>query len=137
RLTGCMLKNLVHLAYNLKAYQNPDNFPAWAEHDRFLIDARSDSPQPREKLYEMLQPVLAERFHLKVHWAERDDRIYQLKVSPNGLKMPAATDRSKCGEVYVRPNVMIADCFSIDDITDVVQTALLTDHPVINETGLP
>jgi uncharacterized protein (TIGR03435 family) len=136
RLTGCTLKNLIHLAYGLKAYQNPEDVPAWAEHDRFLIQARSDSPQPRAKLYEMLQPVLAERFHLKVHWSEREDRIYKLTVSPHGLKMPAAAKRDKCGEVYIRENVMVADCFSIDDITDVVQNALLPDHPVVNETGL-
>jgi len=137
RLTGCTLKNLIHLAHGLKAYQNPEDVPAWAEHDRFLIQARSDSPQPRAKLYEMLQPVLAERFHLKVHWVERQDRIYQIRVSPNGVRMPAATERSKCGQVYIRENVMIADCFSIDDITDVVQNSLLPDHPVVNETGLP
>jgi bla regulator protein BlaR1 len=137
RLTGCTLKNLIHLAYALKAYQNPEDVPAWTEHDRFLLQAHRDSPQPRPKLYEMLQPVLAERFHLNVHWSARQDRIYKLKVSPRGLKMPAATDRRKCGQVYIRENVMIADCFSIDDITDVVQNVLLPDHPVVNETGLP
>src|SRR6185312_9829713 len=99
RLTGCTLKNLIRLAYDLKAYQIPEDLPGWAEHDRYLFQARSDSPQPREKLYEMLQPVLAERFHVKAHWLERQDRIYQLKVSPDGVKMPAATDRSKCGVV--------------------------------------
>ncbi len=137
RLTGCTLKNLIHLAYNLKVYQQPEDGPGWTESDRFLIQARSESPQPRAKLYEMLQPVLAERFHLRVHWSEREDRIYQIKVSPRGLKMPAATERSKCGQVYVSQNVMTSDCFSIDDIADVVESAVVKDHPVVNATGLP
>ncbi|HEY4088104.1 MAG TPA: M56 family metallopeptidase [Bryobacteraceae bacterium] len=137
RLTGCTLKNLIGLAYDLKAYQIPEEGPAWVASDRFLIQARSDSPQPRAKLYEMLQPVLDERFHLKVHWLERQDLIYQLKVSRSGVKMPAATNRSKCGVLYMRENVMVADCFSIDSITHVLQAELLRDHPVVNETGLP
>ncbi|HVV46906.1 MAG TPA: M56 family metallopeptidase [Bryobacteraceae bacterium] len=137
RLTGCTVKNLISLAYDLKAYQIPEEGPAWFATDRYLFQARSDTPQPREKLYEMLQPVLAERFHLKAHWLERQDRIYQLKVSPGGVKMPAATDRGKCGVVYMRENVMVADCFSIDEVTHVLQAELLRDHPVVNETGLP
>ncbi|HVW11281.1 MAG TPA: M56 family metallopeptidase [Bryobacteraceae bacterium] len=137
RLMNCTLKTLIKLAYNLKAYQQPSEGPAWTGTDLFVVQAHSGTPQPRAKLYEMLQPVLAERFHLKVHWLDRQDRIYQLKVSPGGVKMRPATDRTKCGEVYVRENVMLADCFSIDDITDVVQNEFLTDHPVVNETGLP
>lgn len=62
-------------------------------------------PSAAAKLYKMLQPVLAERFHL--HGLRRQDRTCQIKVSP----------------------VMIADCFSIDD-TEFQKRIIATRGPV-------
>jgi bla regulator protein blaR1 len=136
RLTGCTLKNLVSLAYDLKRFQLPAQGPAWTNTDRYVIEARSTTPATRPELMRMLQPMLAARFGLKVHWELRQGPVYFLNVANHGLKLPLATRKDHCGEVNIRPNSLWSDCDSMDDFAEDLQELLLKDRPVINRTRL-
>lgn len=79
-------------AYNLS--QKPilgDALPGDA--DLFDLDAKIDSadlpatPLSSRQLAEMLQPVLADRFHLRVHYETRTIPVYNIVVAKGGLKM--------------------------------------------------
>jgi uncharacterized protein (TIGR03435 family) len=135
-LTGCTLKNLVRLAYDLKTFQLPAQGPAWTNTDRYVIDARSTTPATRPELMRMLQPMLAARFGLKVHWELRQGPVYFLNVANRGLKVPLATRKDHCGEVNIRPASLWSDCDSMDDFAEDLQELLLKDRPVINRTRL-
>jgi uncharacterized protein (TIGR03435 family) len=83
----------------------------------------------------MLQPMLAARFGLKVHWQLREGPVYFLNVVKHGPKLLLATRKDHCGEVNIRPNAIWSDCDSTDGFAEDLQE-LLRDRPVINRTGL-
>jgi uncharacterized protein (TIGR03435 family) len=101
--TDCTLKQLIRGAYGLEPWKVVDG-PAWIDTDRFDIEAKAgedfskdtdrvialghDAPR---KMMTMLQALLAERFHVKVHRETREDTIYSLVVAKNGPKLQAAT----------------------------------------------
>jgi uncharacterized protein (TIGR03435 family) len=134
-MVGCTLRQFVKLAYNLKPYQMAPGVAPWIDDDRFVIQARASSPANNRQMMEMLQPVLADRFRLKIHWTDREGPAYLLEVASHGLKLQPATKTNHCGEVNVRDTKLWADCLSIDDIVDVLQD-LLKEHPVVNRTGV-
>jgi bla regulator protein BlaR1 len=135
-LTGCTLKNLIRNAYDLKGYQVPDQGPDWTNTDRYVIEARTATPATKRDLMRMLQPMLAARFGLQVHWELRQGPVYFLNVASHGLKLPPATKKDRCGEINIRPNSLWADCDSMDGFAYDLQELVKTERPVINRTGL-
>ena len=134
-MVGCTLRNLVNLAYDLKTYQMSPQGPAWIDTDQWDIQAHTTAPATNREMYQMLQPILTERFHLKFHWADRQVPSYLLQVANHGLKLQAATKTDHCGEVNVRQVRLWADCLTLDDFADLLQD-LLETHPVFNRTGI-
>jgi len=134
-LVGCTLKNLVELAYDLKSYQLQPKFPAWVETDRFVIQARSTAPRAQKDMMTMLQPILAVRFRLNVHWAERQAPVYLLQAGSHGPKLEPASKTNHCGEVFLTTTKLQSDCLTLDDFAEALQD-LIKDHPVLNRTGV-
>jgi uncharacterized protein (TIGR03435 family) len=83
----------------------------------------------------MLQPLLAERFHLKVHWENRQSAVYFLQVAGHGPKPGAATDTTHCGVLFIREGIVTADCMTADGIAEILENGVLS-QPVVNRTGL-
>jgi uncharacterized protein (TIGR03435 family) len=90
--TGCTLEQLVKLAYDLKPYQVHVKGPAWVDSDRYVIQARLAEPATQAEMLRMLQPVLAERFHLNIHWENTQAPAYSLQVASHGPKLSPATN---------------------------------------------
>jgi uncharacterized protein (TIGR03435 family) len=134
--TGCTLEQLVEQAYDLKPYQVHLKGPAWADSDRYVIQARLAAPATDSEMMQMLQSVLAARFHLSVHWENREAPVYLLEIASHGPKLALATDTKKCGQVLVREGMVKADCVTIDDIAEVLEQFVAKDRPVVNRTGL-
>ena len=64
--------------------------PAWISSDRYTIDAKPDSRQSQEIMRgPMLQALLEDRFHLKVHRETREIPVYELALARGGLKLKA------------------------------------------------
>jgi uncharacterized protein (TIGR03435 family) len=65
--------------------------PAWIEHDPFEIEATSIG-QPSQEMMRgpMLQAVLEDRFHLKIHRETRQGPVYDLVVAAGGPKLKPA-----------------------------------------------
>ena len=134
--TGCTLENLVVEAYDLKPYQVRLKGPAWIDSDRYVIQARLAAPAPQDEMMRMLQPVLASRFHLSVHWENREAPVYFLEVASHGPKLSPATNTKQCGQVFVREGIVKADCVTMDDIAEVLEQFVAKDRPVVNRTAL-
>jgi uncharacterized protein (TIGR03435 family) len=67
--------------------------PPWIDRDKFDLEAKFDTaniPDARNLTYrqraDMLQPLLADRFHLKVHLETKDFPVYNLVLSKDGPK---------------------------------------------------
>jgi uncharacterized protein (TIGR03435 family) len=69
--------------------------PSWIDTERFLIDAKPETPQARATMGgPMLQGLLEERFKLKIHRETRKVPAYALVVAKGGPKLQATPD---CG----------------------------------------
>jgi uncharacterized protein (TIGR03435 family) len=79
------LADLVGLAYNLKPYQVQG--PAWMSLQRFDIQAKIPEGVSKDKVSEMLQALLAERFKMTTHKEKKDQPVYALIVGKNGAKL--------------------------------------------------
>jgi uncharacterized protein (TIGR03435 family) len=134
--------------------------PAWISSNRYTIDAKPDSPQSQETMRgPMLQALLEERFHLKVHREIREIAVYELTLASGGLKLKAfqkgscvpidflnlqmstleslAPDIHYCRNAGSEEGGIVtyeAQGTSLDEFAKVVLTSL--DRPVINKTGI-
>jgi uncharacterized protein (TIGR03435 family) len=92
------MKEMIEFAYGVDDDNMVVGAPSWAEHELYDIVAKTDPTVDFVGMQPMLQKLLEERFHLKVHHEERPVEIYALTVGKNAPKLtpgdPAA--RSDC-----------------------------------------
>lgn len=79
------LLRLICTAYRLKPYQVAG--PEWIKTTMYDIQAKIPDGGTTDRVPEMLQTLLAERFGLKVHRDARDQAVYALVVAKGGSKM--------------------------------------------------
>jgi uncharacterized protein (TIGR03435 family) len=80
-LIGNTLRSLIAVAYNVKFYQviGPD----WLD-SRFDVDAKLPAGSKRSQVPEMVQSLLADRFHMKFHNESKEFPVYALLVEARG-----------------------------------------------------
>jgi uncharacterized protein (TIGR03435 family) len=135
----------IMIAYNLS--QKPvvgDPLPG--ESDLFDLDAKIDpadmpaAPLSSRRLAEMLQPVLADRFKLRVHHETRTVPVYNIVVAKGGLKMkesaptPAGAPARRCSAKSVGNGLRVEHDCTLSDIGDILEGP--TGRYVIDKTGL-
>ena len=90
------LSSLIMNAYAIQPSQLFGG-PSWIRTSRFDIEAKSsaaDFPGPQHRLRRrMLESMLAERFHLKMHRETREVPVYELVIAEGGHKLPTARDQ--------------------------------------------
>jgi uncharacterized protein (TIGR03435 family) len=87
----------------------------------------------------MLQTLLADRFQLQVHHAQKDLPIYNLVVGKGGPKLKKSSEEEKfdfnalgLGRVGVR---IVATHMTMQELID-HQLSIYTDRPIFDKTGL-
>jgi len=83
--TNMSLMNLITRAYNMKEYQASG--PSWLSSERFDVETKEPADTTKEQFGLMLQNLLAERFHLKLHRESREFQGYELVVAKGGSKL--------------------------------------------------
>jgi uncharacterized protein (TIGR03435 family) len=126
------------------AYDIPDtrmlNVPAWAQTDKFDLEAKSDPPfepdaEPgKEGKRQMLRALLAERFKVTAHTEQREIPVLALRIAKEGPRL-RTTDSADVGLAGSRNRVSITGG---DDALAVLAYELSwrLDRPVIDQTGL-
>src|SRR5579863_7894040 len=76
------LKDYIGIAYRVRDYQISG--PDWMASERFTISAKLPAGAPREKVPEMMQALLADRFQLKTHRDSKEFPVYALTVGKSG-----------------------------------------------------
>lgn len=133
--------------------------PGWIDSERYQIDAKPEGLVSKEIMNgPMLQSLLEERFHLKVHRETREVPLYALSVAKGGLKLapsdpgsctprdpgqaslppPAPGQKPWCGQVRSRrnPHQITIDLPS-GTLAQLSQSLLGgLDRPVIDRTGV-
>ena len=81
---------LIQSAYHVQPFQIVDAPPAIAE--RYGVEATAGRNVSRAELFAMLQSLLEDRWHLKLHRETRELPVYALSASRGGLKLPPPKD---------------------------------------------
>jgi bla regulator protein blaR1 len=100
--TNVPLREFIRMAYQVQEFQMSGG-PPWINSERYDIEAKVDSSAAeqlrqldQDQHRRMLQPLLEDRFQLKVHWEQKELPVYALAVAKNGPKLHEA----KAGDTY-------------------------------------
>jgi uncharacterized protein (TIGR03435 family) len=91
--SGLTLKDMLTRGYQLKAYQITG--PSWIESERWDVMAKIPDGVPQEKVPEMWQSLVSDRFHVATHRETKDLGIYALVVGKNGPKLKPAEESAE------------------------------------------
>jgi uncharacterized protein (TIGR03435 family) len=101
-ISSMPLKDFVAMAYRVKHYQV--SAPDWMDTEQFQIMASLPTGSSMTQIPEMLQALLEERFHLRLHRDKKDFPVYTLEVDKGGLRLqPLAPDATE-----VTPGINVA-----------------------------
>ena len=136
------VKQLLSMAYKVDAARFSGG-PRWLDSDRFDVDAKSDPPPPEKDLPLMLQSLLADRFHLKLHNESNLASGYALMVARSGAKLRPVEQRDcpadgkpapRCTGVRFAGRGLTAEYVSMSRFAPFLAGMLGTS--VLDETGL-
>lgn len=85
RLVGLTMRDLLGMAYRVKPYQI--NGPDWMATERYFINAKIPAGVSPEKLPELVQSLLGDRFGLRIHRDKKEMPVYALLVGKPPLKL--------------------------------------------------
>jgi len=154
------LRDYVAMAYDTPVGQIVA--PEWLAQTRFDISAKLPEGVPSDRLAEMIQRLLADRFALKAHKESKVFDVYALVVRKEGLKLPESTAKPSDPDAQPAPGTVNVggsgsaagvfldfgggSSFSLANnrveftriaMTDIAQTlSRLLDRRVIDATGL-
>jgi uncharacterized protein (TIGR03435 family) len=138
------LRRIVNLAYDVKLRSLISGLPDWAGSEHFDITGKvgqSDIAafQKLGNAFQLLQPILADRFKMQSHFETREMPVYELVLDKNGPKFAAAEFAlAPGGEHEVGMSSDKGEIRTmgvpIDRFTQALSTQL--GRPVIDKTGL-
>jgi uncharacterized protein (TIGR03435 family) len=155
-ITNMMLRGVIQAAYELHPYQLVD-IPSWVQSTRVDIIAKADRTASFTQLREMLKPLLAERFNLRVHAEQREMNVLALRqargdgVPGPRLKRSAAdcgvdadtprdqiparpADAPRCGIQPGGPGRILATGLDLRGLSALLGVAI--GQPVVDQTDL-
>jgi len=130
--SNMMLRLVIQRAYGVKPYQviGPD----WINTERYSIVAKASGPAPQEKILEMLQTLLVERFQLAFHRETKEMPVYALVVAKGGLKIKEATSEGAAQVDGGDGGELVFDHVPMGILAGVIRQSV--DRPVLDDTGL-
>jgi uncharacterized protein (TIGR03435 family) len=85
RLVGLTMRDLLAMAYRVKIYQLSG--PEWITSERYDINAKMPAGVSPDKLPEMSQSLLGDRFGVKVHREKKEMSVYVLAMGKPPLRL--------------------------------------------------
>jgi uncharacterized protein (TIGR03435 family) len=131
------LDGIIAAAYGVAAYQV--SAPQWLRQERFDFIGKTNDPTAGEdEMRPLLQRLLVERFHLKLHRESRQLAAYVLTIAKNGPKLESAADDGaslsfKKANKTAGKNI-VADRLTMPQFAEILSHRL--SHPVQDKTGL-
>ena len=122
--TNVQLENLILLTYHVQRYQLKGG-PGWIHTDRFDVIAKAPAGVPPDQTWAMMETLLADRFHLAVHWDTVEMPVFLLTPAKAGLKIqPASRPRVdpdgffQSGRGWIRLRMAALDqlAFALSDV---------------------
>jgi uncharacterized protein (TIGR03435 family) len=133
--SNATVRQLIYLAYQVMPFQVFGG-PDWVDSSGFDIDAKAADPRTTQAEFrEMMQGLLADRFHLHLHRETRSLPVYALVVSKGGSKLaPAGSDDPDVGVRVEGPGKMTGVRATMTMFATALSRPLRSQ--VIDRTGL-
>ncbi len=132
------LFDLISLAYSLHPKQVV-NGPKWMATSSFDIDGvpKLDGRPTMDQQRALYRSLLADRFHLVLHFEEREMPVYTLELDKGGPKLTATTRQPQDATNFSYTNQILLTVknASMRTFCDGMQATFL-DRPVVDKTGL-
>lgn len=136
RAENVTLISLLRVAYAVQEFQIAGH-PAWADVDRFDIDAKMEAGANSRDWPLMLQRLLADRFKLAAHRESRDGPIYTLVVGSSGPRLTAAEPSKRAnpgGDFSASPTQIVGTGVSMAELA--MRLSRSIGVAVVDGTGL-
>jgi uncharacterized protein (TIGR03435 family) len=130
-LIGYSLLFLIENAYSVKEYQVLEA-PGWASSARWTLEGELTAPVRLYSYMQVLQPVLAERYHLKIRRETRMIPVYSLVLAKGGPSLKQVEEGAKQGTRY--GNMIVDKKYDITRLAQDLSGNL--NMPVVDKTGL-
>ncbi len=101
------LRDLIATAYHVQYFQILGKVAI--DRETFDVVAKVPAGATRDELRSMMQNLLAERFHLKVHKESREFPAWELTVAASGLKLKESSATAETATSSPRPSPPQAD----------------------------
>jgi uncharacterized protein (TIGR03435 family) len=90
----------IHFAYKMDfSRQQRDSMlahlPKWIASDRYAIEAKASGPATKDQMRLMMQALLADRFHLAIHFETQETAVMALKLAKAGKTGPKLRPHSE------------------------------------------
>ncbi len=134
---GLSVERLMTISLSLNAAQVV-GLPDWAKHDKFDIEAKSDTPgEPSlQQFFDEVSRLVVDRYGLKYHIEKRVMTAYTLTVARGGIKMkPSPAGFGDIPGFGTPPGQLAVINATMKELCGLLQSDLL-DHPVVDQTGL-
>ena len=130
------VQNLLRIAYGLQNYQISGG-PGWIASAGFDIQARAAAGAgelSREQVLQMVQALLADRFHLATHRETRQLPVYALVIGKTGPRLEGAGSSAAPAKEQLKMGQLITQKMSMTMLANILASDL--KRPVRDETGL-
>lgn len=136
-LNSAHIKQMIAVAYEIQSVRI-EGGPRWIESDQFQIVAKAENPETTDQqVRAMLQSLLEDRFHLRIHRETKLLPSSTLRLAVGGAKLERANedgtdrcDRTIDGGRYE----LICRHIQIATLTNAL--AIMLRGPVVDQTGL-
>jgi uncharacterized protein (TIGR03435 family) len=130
---GIPLKILIEIAYRVKDYQISGG-PDWIAIDHYDVSAKVPAGfiPTGQQMQPMMQALLADRFHLKLHRETRELPAFALVVGKSGPKLTASTKADS--RISVGHGIFTGQKIDMPRLADAL--AMDSDRAIVDQTGL-
>jgi len=131
------LKECIAFAYGIAPDRDDElSGPDWLGAQKFDITATFPPEASRDRVREMLRTLLAERFHLKVHYQNRKLTAYALVLGKRGPRLPSASTGGEPAFVFGEDHVTVR-ATSLSEFADRLSGPVFKlGRPVVDMTGM-
>lgn len=133
-MTNVTLVRCLTEAYRVYSFQI--GAPAWMSSARYDIAARTANAVPEDQVRQMLQQLLAERFHLILHKENRDLSLYSLTQGRQEPRLQDAQHPESTVMGFANGAVVFRGYSIADLIAALAGPPFRVDRPVRDMTGL-
>lgn len=132
--SGLTVANYIAFAYDVEDFQISG--PAWIKRDRFNLDGKLagvDTPATNAQFRRAFQPLLRDRFGLRLHEENREGSVYLMRVV-DGKKLKPHTGGERGTRAGVSRTSFHGTNVRIEDLAG--RLSIAVGRPVLDRTGL-